>query len=81
MADTEITLRPASVNSAEGKRSHARTADAAAADRVGTDDLLRWLHERHLAGWTLEALADAVGHTPHWVRWRLESRSGPGLTP
>lgn len=77
MIEAGITPRPPSVNSAEGKRSRARTADAAAATRVGTEDLLGWLHERNRAGWTLRSLAEAVGHSPNWVRWRLDRPATP----
>lgn len=78
MTEAGITPRPPGINSAEGKRSRARTADALAAARVGTDDLEAWLRERHVAGWTLRSLAEAVGHSPHWVQWRLDR---PAPTP
>lgn len=55
----------------------AARADEVAAARVGTDDLVAWLTERRLAGRTLTELASAVGHSTHWVRWRLE-RTGCG---
>lgn len=76
MADAGIPVRRPGHQSAEAKRSRARTAEAVAAVRVGTDDLHRWLADRHTEGWTLTRLADAVGHSTHWVRWRL-GQSGP----
>ena len=68
-----ITVRPTGVNTAAGKRSRARTAEVAAAARVGTVDVIAWMAERRAAGWTLTSLAAAVGHSTHWVRWRLPS--------
>jgi hypothetical protein len=66
-----IPLRRPGQQPLAARRSRARAAEAAAAARVGTDDLPRWLAERHAEGWTLTRLAAAVGHTTHWVRWRL----------
>lgn len=66
-----IVVRPTGRNTALGKRSRAHTADAAAAVRVGTDDLGSWLADRYAAGWSLTRLGAAVEHSTHWVRWRL----------
>lgn len=72
MAEAGLILRPTGTNTADGKRSRARSADGAAAARVGTDDLGRWLSEHRAAGSTLQELAVLVGHSSHWVRWRLD---------
>ena len=66
-----ITVRSTGHNTSAGKRSRAETADAVAAARVGTDDLHGWLADRYDQGWSLTRLATAVGHSTHWVRWRL----------
>lgn len=71
MTEAGITLRPQGCNTPEGKRSRARTAEATAATRVGTEDLQSWLMERYRDGWSLTRLGAAVGHSSHWVRWRL----------
>jgi hypothetical protein len=76
MADAGIPPRRPGHQSAEAKRARARTAEAAAAVRVGTEDLHRWLADRRSGGWTLTRLADAVGHSAQWVRWRLD-QGGP----
>lgn len=72
MADADITIRPRGHQPAVARRSRARTAERAAAARIGTDDVVRWIADRHAQGWTLSRLAAAVGHTTHWVRWRLD---------
>lgn len=56
-----------------GRRARAVRADAVAAARIGTEDLVGWLVERRAAGRPLSELAAAVGHSTHWVRWRLPS--------
>lgn len=66
-----IVVRPTGHNTESGKRSRALATEASAATGVGTDDLSSWLAERHAAGWTLTRLGAAVGHSTHWVRWRL----------
>ena len=66
-----VTPRPTGQNTSTGKRSRALAADTAAAAAVGTDDLHRWLMDRYAEGWPLTRLAAAVGHSTHWVRWRL----------
>ncbi len=71
LADAGIELRSSGVNTAAGKRARATAADRAAAARLGVDDLYLWLGERHAQGWSLVRLAAAVGHSTHWVRWRL----------
>jgi hypothetical protein len=68
-----ITVRSTGHNTSAGKRSRAETADAVAAARVGTDDLHGWLADRYDQGWSLTRLATAVGHSTHWVRWRLDA--------
>lgn len=67
-----VTVRPTGINTPAGRRSRAVAAEQAAARRLGTDDLHGWLRERHAAGWPLTRLAAAVGHSTHWVRWRLD---------
>ncbi len=71
MTAAGITIRPAGTNTGEGKWARTRRADQAAAAKVGTQDLPGWLTERREQGWTLVQLAAAVGHSTHWVRWRL----------
>jgi len=75
LAAAEITVRPTGCNTPAGKRSRAQAADAAAAARVGTGDLHGWLTARYDQGWSLTRLAAAVGHSAHWVRWRLDAAS------
>jgi hypothetical protein len=72
MADAGIAVRPVGQQTATAKRSRARTADRVAAARVGTDDIVRWIADRHAEGWSLGRLAAAVRHSTHWVRWRLD---------
>jgi hypothetical protein len=72
MDAADIVVRPTGVNTREGKRSRARRADHVAAARVDTNDLGGWLRQRRGEGWTLTQLGEAVGHSTHWVRWRLE---------
>ena len=69
-----ITRRPSGSTSRAGRRSRAVRADAAAAARIGTDDLVAWLVDRRTAGQTLAELAQAVGHSTPWVRSRLRPR-------
>jgi len=60
------------------RQSQARQAEADAARRVGADDLRGWLRQHHSAGWSLTRLAEAVGHSRHWVRSRLgEAHDSP----
>lgn len=73
-----ISVRPPGHNTPGGKRSRARRADDRAAERVGTEDLHRWLSSRATAGWTLTELAEAVGHSTHWIRWRLDAADDDG---
>jgi predicted transcriptional regulator len=73
MNQADITVRPIGRNTADGKRSRARRANEAAAEKVGTDDLVAWLTTQRAQGRTLGQLATAVGHSAPWVRWRLES--------
>jgi len=68
-----ILVRSRGQNTPEGRRSRALTADAAAAERVDTDDLVGWLRTRRDEGWTLSALGTVVGHSSHWVKWRLQT--------
>lgn len=67
-----VTSRPSGVNTAAGRRSRARTADQRAAAHLGVPDLRDWLRARRDEGRTLTRLAEPVGHSTHWVRWRLE---------
>lgn len=71
LAAAGVTIRPTGRNSASGKRSRARSADLAAAERLGTGDVVTWLAERRAHGWPITRLAAAVGHSPPWVRARL----------
>lgn len=73
-----ITLRKRGVNTVAGRRSRAVAAETAAALLLGTDNLRTWLRDRRAEGWTLTRLGAAVGHSSHWVRWRLDD-AGPGL--
>ncbi|MGC1206864.1 MAG: hypothetical protein WA880_02795, partial [Ornithinimicrobium sp.] len=68
-----IDVRATGSNTAAGKRSRARMHNAAAAQRVGADDITSWLAERTLEGWSLSRLAVAVGHSSPWVRARLSA--------
>ncbi|MCZ3387526.1 MAG: MucR family transcriptional regulator [Actinomycetia bacterium] len=79
MADAAIEIRGIGANTALGKRSRALKAEEAAARRVGADNLRAWLTERRAEGWTLSQLGTAVGHSGHWVSWRLNT--DPHLGP
>jgi hypothetical protein len=70
-----ISVRTAGASSGAQQQARARRADAEAACRVGTDDLIGWLRGRRDAGWSLARLADAVGHSAHWVRSRIPDLS------
>ncbi|MEV0131756.1 hypothetical protein AB0H83_25255 [Dactylosporangium sp. NPDC050688] len=70
-----VQIRATGHNTTAGKRSRAASADEAAAQRVGTTDLRAWLRDRYTDDWTLTRLAAAVGHSTHWIRWRLASES------
>jgi hypothetical protein len=72
MSAAGIIVRPPGSNTPAGKRSRARRSELVAAQRIGTDDLHRWLREHRASGWTLQQLAEAVGHSAPWVRWRLD---------
>lgn len=73
LRDAGVAVRATGQNSVGGRRSRAVMADDAAAAAVGTDDLVGWLRCRHEQGWSLSRLGRAVGHSAHWVRWRLEA--------
>lgn len=73
LAEAGVQVRPTGINTTEGKRSRALTADARAAAQLGVADLHGWLRDRHAEGWTLVQLGRAVGHSSHWVRWRLDA--------
>lgn len=75
LAEAGAQIRPTGVNTPAGKQSRARAADARAAQRIGVTDLHSWLRDRHADGWTLQRLGRAVGHSSHWVAWRLEMTS------
>ncbi len=71
MAEAGIPVRRRGSNTAAGKATRARRAEARAAARLGVEDLHAWLAVRRAEGWTLTRLAATVGHSTHWVRWRL----------
>lgn len=79
LARAGVTVRPPGVNTADGRRSRALAADQEAAQRLGVADLQAWLADRHREGWSLHQLAAVVGHSSHWVRWRLPA--GDAQTP
>ncbi len=84
MTAAGIQTRAVGRNSADARRSRALKHDAAAARRVGTDDISTWLAARTRDGWSVRRLAAAVGHSSPWVRARLISvRVAPpsGATP
>lgn len=72
MDEAGIPIRRSGDTTPVGRRARAGAADARAADRLGVPDLCAWLAAQRAAGATLTALAQAVGHSTHWVRWRLE---------
>lgn len=78
MTDAGITICVRGATTLAGGRTRVDTADTAAARRVGTDDLHGWLRARRSEGATLTELAAAVGHSPHWVRWRLDDPHAVG---
>lgn len=71
MTAAGIVIRRPGDTTPAGRRSRAQASERSAAARVGTDDITDWLAERYAAGSSLSALAEAVGHSWHWVRWRL----------
>lgn len=73
LIEAGVDERPPGWNSPAGKRSRALAADAAAARRVGTQDIRAWLRERRAQGWSLAQLGHAVDRSGRWVRWRLDS--------
>lgn len=78
LVEAGVAVRPTGSNTTAGKRSRARAADERAADRLGVPDLHGWLRERYAEGWTLGQLSRAVGHSSHWVRWRLDAPQASG---
>lgn len=80
LVDAGVTLRPTGANTAAGKRSRVDSADLRAAERVGADDIRGWLRERRDQGWSVARLAEAVGHSNPWVRWRLAPAPAPTET-
>ena len=68
LSEAGVEVRKPGTNTPTGRQSR---ADAAAAHRVGTDDLRGWLAMRREAGASLSELGVAVGHSYHWVRRRL----------
>lgn len=74
-----ITLRPIGLTHIRQRQASNRRAEARAADRVGTEDLVGWLRERRAAGWSLTRLAAAVGHSRHWVHSRIARQ--PSIRP
>lgn len=77
-----VQVRPSGSNTADGRRCRARAADAAAAQHLGVADIRGWLTGRYRDGWSLQKLAAAVGHSSHWVRWRLDDElRGPAPAP
>lgn len=71
LADAGVQVRLPGVNRPAGKQARAYAADVRAAERLGVADLHGWLLERYGEGWTLQRLGRAVGHSNHWVKWRL----------
>lgn len=76
MTAAGIVIRRPGDTTPAGRRSRAQASERSAAARVGTDDITDWLAERYAAGSSLSALAEAVGHSWHWVRWRLPAAAG-----
>jgi len=72
---TGTPRRSVGANTADGKRARVRSADRAVAERLGIDDLAAWLIEQRRNGTSLAQLGRLVGHSSHWVRWRLEAVS------
>ena len=56
---------------AQGRVTRVLTAERDAAERLGVDDLLTWLAERHRAGMSLAQLGQLVARRPQWVRARV----------
>lgn len=81
MVEAGIEIRESGANTAVGKRSRAVAAEEEAARRVGVDNLRGWLSARRADGWTLHQLGAAVGHSGHWVSWRLDSDPTWGRNP
>ncbi len=66
-----VAVRKTGHNLPESKQGRAGRVDAAVADRVGTDDIRRWLLEQSNNGHTAAALAALTGRSIPWVRSRL----------
>lgn len=71
MAAAGIAVRRPGDTTPAGRRSRALAAEREAAARIGIDDISTWLTQRYADGWSLSRLAEAVGHSAPWVRWRL----------
>lgn len=67
-----ITVRAVGHNTAEAKRSRTRANDAAAAQRVGSDDIRTWLSARHNEGWSVARMSREVGRSVPWINHRLK---------
>lgn len=80
LRDSDIHIRNPGANTPAGKRSRAVAADAQAAALLGIEDLPAWLTERHEQGVSLTKLARTVGHSSHWVRWRINHPVAPDTT-
>lgn len=76
MASAGIVVRRPGDTTPSGRRARAVSAERAAAARVGADDITSWLTERYAVGWSLSRLGRTVGHSAHWVRWRLNNAAG-----
>ncbi|MPQ97180.1 hypothetical protein GB931_04405 [Modestobacter sp. I12A-02628] len=72
LLEAGVVPRPPGATTPAGRRARAVAADEAAARRVGTDDVRAWLDRRSREGWSVLRLAAAVGHSPPWVRSRLD---------
>lgn len=71
-------IRAIGTTGAPTRATRVARADAAAASRVGADDITAWLHTRRALGDTLIGLAAATGRSVPWVRARIAGTTTTG---
>lgn len=74
-----IMVRAVGQNTSGVRQARAHANDAAAAARVGCEDLLVWFNERHDDGWSVNRMAHEVGRSVPWVKQRLARGGRPTL--
>ncbi|MER8188588.1 MucR family transcriptional regulator [Kitasatospora sp. NPDC094015] len=73
-----VEVRPVGHNSPTGRSARVALNDLAAARRVGTDDIGRWLTDHRNGGATVAELARLTGRSVPWVVSRIRRRPPGG---